>query len=450
MDDHNQGERIRHAVDARLSGLEGDPWMMQRVLANAKGETKVKKKLSVAFIVTVILILLTVGAVAAVLLSNKDFVGQVMAPIAKEDSSDQWTQDQTEEIFTLAEENGLTVTDAMRQKFQNIDTVYKEELMRAYTKIDLGFYPATWSIEDQAWYDDLLVQCGLKEEHTRFLPEGEEISETKAVQTAIQYIQNTYGDPSDVTDETAYTRYLQYMLSEDEQGKACKVWDIEYEAISTDMPSYYILIQSDGAVLVGDSYRSVGNEAEDHTLSNSVATSLEELRNLLTQDDFYTVENMAAFSQNYGELISALGDSPYRQDRMLKLLCEIPYGLPSEEDISQDAAMSIAKAAVLASGWTEDRLSLCKYTISYRIYDPEKPEWRICYKLAATSDIAAYYSPYPSVVDRLPPFGVVIYVDAHNGNVTAINELQEVDTFPDCCEFPDSHDSAQSSSQGVG
>lgn len=64
MDDHNQGERIRHAVDARLSGLEGEPWMMQRVLANAKGETKVKKKLSVGFVLIIVLVLAAVTALA--------------------------------------------------------------------------------------------------------------------------------------------------------------------------------------------------------------------------------------------------------------------------------------------------------------------------------------------------------------------------------------------------
>jgi hypothetical protein len=41
-------------------------------------------------------------------------------------------------------------------------------------------------------------------------------------------------------------------------------------------------------------------------------------------------------------------------------------------------------------------------------------------------------------------------VDAQSGSVITINELQEDDTFPSCCEFPDPHDSEQTSSHGVG
>ena len=38
MNERNVSERIVRAVDARLSGLTGDPWMAKHVLARAEEE----------------------------------------------------------------------------------------------------------------------------------------------------------------------------------------------------------------------------------------------------------------------------------------------------------------------------------------------------------------------------------------------------------------------------
>ena len=60
MNDHKQGELVRHAVDMSLSGLRGDPWLAQRVLANVRGEVKVKKKLSLGLVLVIALALAAV------------------------------------------------------------------------------------------------------------------------------------------------------------------------------------------------------------------------------------------------------------------------------------------------------------------------------------------------------------------------------------------------------
>ena len=40
MDDQTLRNQLHHAVETRLSGLQGDPWLAQRVLAKAKSEPK--------------------------------------------------------------------------------------------------------------------------------------------------------------------------------------------------------------------------------------------------------------------------------------------------------------------------------------------------------------------------------------------------------------------------
>ncbi len=58
-------EKVQKAMNAALSGLREDPWLTQRVLANAKGEKPVKRKLSLALILSVVLALAVLGTAYA-------------------------------------------------------------------------------------------------------------------------------------------------------------------------------------------------------------------------------------------------------------------------------------------------------------------------------------------------------------------------------------------------
>ncbi len=63
MNLREEQEKVQRAMNTTLSGLQEDPWLTQRVLANTKGEEPMKKKLSFSF-VSVIAILLVLVAVA--------------------------------------------------------------------------------------------------------------------------------------------------------------------------------------------------------------------------------------------------------------------------------------------------------------------------------------------------------------------------------------------------
>ena len=52
---HEEQERVQKAVSNSLSHMQEDPWLTQRVLANAKGEEPVKKKLSTALVLCIVL-----------------------------------------------------------------------------------------------------------------------------------------------------------------------------------------------------------------------------------------------------------------------------------------------------------------------------------------------------------------------------------------------------------
>ncbi|MBQ8906234.1 MAG: hypothetical protein IJY85_07695, partial [Ruminococcus sp.] len=68
MDDNRIREQIHHAVQHHCdhAGVQPNPYLAQRVLnaAHEKGEVRVKKKLSVGFIVTIVLLAVTLCSVA--------------------------------------------------------------------------------------------------------------------------------------------------------------------------------------------------------------------------------------------------------------------------------------------------------------------------------------------------------------------------------------------------
>lgn len=132
-----------------------------------------KRKLSVAFVLTILLVLLVIGALAAVLLSGKDFVDTVLAPKAAENQSDRWTQAEIQDILRIGNEHGLTLEEETVRRLQQEDRYWKEELMRLYAKLELGFYPGTWSLEDQVWYDQMLVDTGIQGGPPARTPRGE-------------------------------------------------------------------------------------------------------------------------------------------------------------------------------------------------------------------------------------------------------------------------------------
>ena len=62
---HEQ-KKVQTAMDAALSGLQEDPWLAQRVLANTRGEEPIMKKKISALVLVIILILAMIGTACAV------------------------------------------------------------------------------------------------------------------------------------------------------------------------------------------------------------------------------------------------------------------------------------------------------------------------------------------------------------------------------------------------
>ena len=75
---HEEQERVQKAVSNSLAHVQEDPWLSQRVLANAKGEEPVKRKVSLALVLCIVLGIAIIGTACALIASSQvaDFFGQ--------------------------------------------------------------------------------------------------------------------------------------------------------------------------------------------------------------------------------------------------------------------------------------------------------------------------------------------------------------------------------------
>ena len=77
MNLNEEQKKVQKAMNTTLSGLKEDPWLTQRVLANAKGEGPVKRKISLALVLSITAILVVMGTAYALFSSQvAEFFGQ--------------------------------------------------------------------------------------------------------------------------------------------------------------------------------------------------------------------------------------------------------------------------------------------------------------------------------------------------------------------------------------
>lgn len=432
-------EAFHNAIDETLSGLQENPFLAQRVMAQPIGKDKkvVKKRFSMGFVLVVVLMLLAVTALAVALLSGKQAVEEILVPIATQSQEEVWTHDELDMISRQLADQGFTVTDDIQQKLSATDPIYKEHLLRLFMKMDYGEILASWPLEEQAWYDELLVELGLKDERSRVLPEGNEINENKALEIAQNYVLQKWN--VDVTNSEQYLLRVQYMTTTDDNNHPVKQWDITYESTSYHA-SYVITLTPDGHVVEDECY-SIEIESQRESGKQITVDTNEDVMILMWQDDFYTVENLAAFSNRFEEQILSY-ENNWEQTRVLKAMLEIPYALPSSSEVSPEVAMSKAEELAIANGWTNDQLILCRRAISYRKYPGEDPYYRVCFKLNdGPANRAAFYQ-------GKMPFGIVIYLNPLSGDTIRIQTLKQLDDFERYPEFPDPHDTIKDRGNG--
>lgn len=91
MDKRRNRDQIQSALNTTLSGLRDDPWLAQRVIAEAKGTRKVKKKISMGLVLALVLMLaaataLAVGTLAGLFHLKQSDVGAMRSCVSTGDA----------------------------------------------------------------------------------------------------------------------------------------------------------------------------------------------------------------------------------------------------------------------------------------------------------------------------------------------------------------------------
>ncbi len=394
---------IKRAMDAHLSCLHASDASRAAILDKVRGGKPMKKKVSLGLVLALALTLIVIGALAAVILTNKDFVNNVLSPKALENTSDSWSQQEMDDILRTAD-SGVALDREALKRIQGKGAQYKEEVMRLFAKAQLGFYPSTWSIEDQAWYDQMLVDSGLKETRELFVPEGDEITQQRAMEIVLGYIKEHFDANTTVTDTALYRRHLQYVSYSDNPYQKGRQWYIGYEPLDSAHSRYSFTVLSDGTVKEANREMGLAEEGRPALDANQV---LDLYRDTYGAHDTWTMETWLAFQKEAAQAAQA---NPGALSERVRSLIKQSYALPDSKAIPREEAVKAAAQMIASQSGGDEKVLLEQNTVSAVYFTREEgPLWKVSFQHQAE--------------DGKPVFDTV-EMDAHTGQAryTALDQ----------------------------
>ena len=372
-------ETLQKALPSIPQDFEQDMrWMIQRMPEMRKETPVMKRKLSVGLVLALILMLLAVSALAAVILGGKDFVDQVMAPMAKVDmESDRFTEKEVQFILDEAEKYGIRLPDHIVARLKGHDAwEYKDELMRLFVKTEYGFYPSAWPLEVQHWYEVTMEACGQGDGYiSNVLPEENDLSQEQAIEIVVNHIRETYGEEKDINDPRLFLRHMTYTQQTINPYLTTREWHFDYEARDPKDNVYFITLSREGEV---KSTRCIGG----------IYSPSAEMKGYFISDRF-----AMAYGDGYGgsvwntERLQAFQKAlQYRVDHegMDAILPREAHALhqtyltPDDTMISEDAAKEIARNA--CEGF-EIQPGYEDFILAVAMEGEKGPVWKVTLKL---------------------------------------------------------------------
>ena len=354
--------KMHKAIDSTLSGLNGDPWLFQRVSARAaEGETKVKKKLSAGLVLAIIMILIAAVALAVTLLTHQEIVEQVAVPLAVDNDAgvgvnNTYNAEELAELVRSLNENGITLEENNRimQALQNGQGYYEEETIMEICRQAFGGNYYTWTLEQQDWYEKLMVQIGFHESHQTRMPGEDNMKYEDAEAFAFRKIREAYGQDLPLEDRSVWQLSRQFYV-ENPDDPASAGWSFTLEPKDIDHGQYYVSFNDN------DPEGSVSVSANIHDWSQPYTG--EEL-----MSHFNTVYSWShgqwpqeAWQRLHEMLQSAKIDPTSRDAQALKAFRMTEYPAPGEKDISRETAIQKAKESLQDSRAALDGAVLTEY-----------------------------------------------------------------------------------------
>ena len=375
---------FKQLVDDRLSGLEWQQRQSNAVLNQIKGEIKMKKKLSVGLVLTIVSVLVVMTALAAALLWEQQVVPMKEIEQTEGDYIN-WPVSQKQVLIRALIDSGHIVesSETVRLFDESTDETEKnaiaDQLVLALTgqtdvkeiSVDIITYAImgasdTWTPEQRVWWQQVTEQFHGNQGalDTLIVPSKDVISEAEAVAIAKAAVLAAYELPADGLDSARPVADM-YVT---EQRPDYRRWDIQFKLFRDGSDSYvdrvYSVIVDETGEVIGDP--DVGMPSLEESAARykglpreGAAAIYDVYMNYIKRTGsgsvLWPLELKAEFSQVVAPQVREIVksgdlaplDSGMGTDLDLIALSSYTYGLPEKDDITQEAALSIAKRSIM-------------------------------------------------------------------------------------------------------
>lgn len=431
FDQAPQDNDIRRVMDACLPGLENRPDFDRDVLRHVRGEIKVKKKLSVGFVLVIALVLAAVTALAAMTLN-----AYYEKAIEKEGESGRIQDWSTADKITLVDwmvEAGIELDEAKVAQLHN-DGLSEDAKGTLAMEIINGYYSARdgiltsvdiiakekgpieyWSLEDKAWLSEMMAKYQPEEvSSVNLLPTKGDITQEQAIEIMYAYYEKEYGLKRNDFDESKMTiSFSEGTWDDGDDPQRLKTWGMDLWLKSDAEHPMGISILPDGTI--------------KHASAPYVRSWQDDWYDTFMAEEFWTIDGMYRFQQEWTPRVEQIVSRGEKLPNDLKYLISKSYGLPASTDISRDKAYMIAQDAILSTGnWTKEKLRHFDTREAYRVDDTTQPVYWFVFTWSIHSE------DQRSIVEKLYQEGeiprrVIVKVHAVDGSVLSIEENSRVD-----------------------
>ena len=419
-------EKVHVGIDQHCAPLTSDPYLMQRVLSSEVRQRSVimVKKRTVAFIVAVALILLSVTAFATI--GYRLIYEYVIKQEGENGRIEDWSTSNKVALIELMVEAGVSVDQATLDVLRDEKTAEQDRNELAWSVIT-EYYPSRdgvltavdvmakelgpiekWSLEDRAWLSQMFAQHQPTEVEygMNLLPDQQAITQEAALEAFYEHYKNEYGiDETMFIPESATFFFGESTFDDGSGPQVLRRWVINMKLTTGEEMGAYI--RADGQII---------SATAPNNMEKAWRTELnDDMRN----DSFLTVDGMYEFSMKWRSRLNelrAVGEDvdvtalPYFLDGK-------EYGLPSAGEISRDEAYQYAvKALTKQENWTPDSLKYYDATTeAYRTEDPDGAVYWISFmRVWSDFDLAT------EAIELGYPVIVTVKVDPTNGEIREI------------------------------
>lgn len=421
--------RIRTALDRRLSSVVEPSNSQQRVLRLVRGEEKiVKKKRSAGFILAMALVLTAAVALAVATITE---TGRLMAQTEKENGDYlDWPAEKRVQIVTelmnegyipetaertqlrggtLSQEDAALIADAAIAEFTGDDASeasFLTIMMAAWGPFE------KWTYEQQAWYSQVMEDAGFEVDgHTYYVEPTGSMTAEDAIEIAKQEIIRVFGMDRSVLDR--YWVDCSYQIPEDaQQGDQKAYWYVCFttwqSGLNEDEVPFNLI-----DMFVDPQSGKLRSSLEERAAAMQAAKERAQAPIRLTINAFYDstnetgnftqwrLENKARWSAEIAPLIKTYiaehPDDDLEQTFNWYELASIDriYGLPDDRAVPKEAALTAARVALQNTyRLSDDALSLMMdngiphhVKSFYDVTDPDRPLWKFFFSMPSIYDL---------------------------------------------------------------